>query len=397
LEHFEDFYPNENGFVKKKIALKVSDYRSALIQGKFLAKKGIWVSEYRIESGLNCGGHAFATDGFLMGPILEEFRLNRDTLIESVNDILVQALANKNRTVPKTKLALKITAQGGVGTAEEHQFLIDHYKVDSIGWGSPFLLVPEATTVDDNTRKQLIEAKEKDLYLSGISPLGVPFNSLRGNTKDVEKQALIDKGRPGSSCPKQFLNSTKEFTDKAICTASRQYQRLKLKELDSQELDKASYDKSFFKITEKSCICTGLGTAALLTNNIDTKVEGAGISICPGPNMAYFSKTVALKDMVGHIYGKTAQLTESHRPNFFIKELNLYLDYLKNSIEEAGTDLSTKQQKYFEKFAKNLQAGIAYYQDLMQSSFRDTKDKINTDLEAGKSYLETLTIKKVFV
>src|SRR5690606_22426871 len=74
LEQFEAFYPDENGELKKKIALKVSDYRSAFIQGKFLAAKGLWVSEYRIESGLNCGGHAFATDGYLMGPILAEFR-----------------------------------------------------------------------------------------------------------------------------------------------------------------------------------------------------------------------------------------------------------------------------------------------------------------------------------
>ena len=64
IENFEDFFPTKNGIIKKKIILKVSDYRSALIQGKFLAKKGLWVSEYRIESGLNCGGHAFASDGF---------------------------------------------------------------------------------------------------------------------------------------------------------------------------------------------------------------------------------------------------------------------------------------------------------------------------------------------
>ena len=44
----------------------MSDFRSALIQGKFLAKKGLEVAEFRIESGLNCGGHAFATDGHLM-------------------------------------------------------------------------------------------------------------------------------------------------------------------------------------------------------------------------------------------------------------------------------------------------------------------------------------------
>ena len=35
IEEFEDFFPNKESEFKKKIILKVSDYRSALIQGKF--------------------------------------------------------------------------------------------------------------------------------------------------------------------------------------------------------------------------------------------------------------------------------------------------------------------------------------------------------------------------
>ncbi|MDH5368263.1 MAG: hypothetical protein OEW67_14885, partial [Cyclobacteriaceae bacterium] len=151
VEKFDDFYPDKNGIIKKKIILKVSDYRSALIQGKFLAKKGLWVSEYRVESGLNCGGHAFASDGYMMGPILAEFRDRKKELIQSVYELLVQTLKEKNKTIPDNELPIRVTAQGGVGTSEEHQFLLDHYQVDSVGWGSPFLLVPEATTVDDST------------------------------------------------------------------------------------------------------------------------------------------------------------------------------------------------------------------------------------------------------
>src|SRR5690606_14632417 len=113
------FYPDASGFLKKKVVLKVSDYRSALIQGKFLAKKGIWVSEYRIESGLNCGGHAFATDGYLLGPILAQFRDNKEELIKSVHDLLITALSDKSKFVPSSPLPVKITAQGGVGTAGE--------------------------------------------------------------------------------------------------------------------------------------------------------------------------------------------------------------------------------------------------------------------------------------
>ena len=37
IEKFDDFYPDASGDIKKKIILKVSDYRSAIIQGKFPA------------------------------------------------------------------------------------------------------------------------------------------------------------------------------------------------------------------------------------------------------------------------------------------------------------------------------------------------------------------------
>ncbi len=393
IEQFEDFYPDENGNIKKKIVLKVSDFRSAFIQGKFLAKKGLWVSEYRIESGLNCGGHAFATDGFLLGPVLEEFKEKRNELIESTYGILVQSLESKKRQIPKTVLPLKITAQGGVGTAEEHQFLIDNFELDSVGWGTPFLLVPEATTVDNPTLEKLIGAKEEDLYLSNISPLGVPFNTLRGNTKDVEKAALIDKGRPGSSCPRKFVSLNNEFTEKDICVASRQYQHLKLKELDGQGLPEKEHQKQFEKIVDKSCICVGLGTSALLVHNMDTKVEGTGVSVCPGPNMAYFSKLMSLNEITDHIYGRANVISRDDRPNMFVKELTIYIDYLKNKIEEAKDSINKKQENYLTTFVKNLNEGIAYYESLFSASnetFKETKSMILGDLNSSRKKLQLL-------
>jgi len=393
LENFDDFYPDENGEIKKKIVLKVSDFRSAIIQGKFLAKKGLWVSEYRIESGLNCGGHAFATDGYLMGPILAEFRDRREELINTIHEILVKALSEKGRIVPKQKLPLKITAQGGVGTAEEHQFLLEHYQVDSVGWGTPFLLVPEVTTVDEETLNKLMEAKEEDLYLSGISPLGVPFNSLKGNTKDIEKLNLVAKGRPGSPCPKKFIVSNNEFTEKNICTASRQYQNLKLKELEEANISEEEYQNKFKKIIDKSCLCVGLGTSVLLVNNLDNKVEGTGVSICPGPNMAYFSKIVSLKEMVDHIYGRANVMVRTDRPNMFIKELKLYINYLKNKIEETRASVSKRQEKYLLTFVNNLKEGINYYYTLfneLKGKFEDKRDSILNELESCKATLHQL-------
>ena len=64
MTKYKDFYRNHEGEIKKKIILKVSDFRSAMIQGRYMAKKGLEISEFRIESGLNCGGHAFLSVSF---------------------------------------------------------------------------------------------------------------------------------------------------------------------------------------------------------------------------------------------------------------------------------------------------------------------------------------------
>jgi len=393
MSQFEDFYPNEAGHFNKKIILKVSDYRSAIIQGKFLAKKGLWVSEYRIESGLNCGGHAFATDGYLLGPVLQEFKEKREELRESIQEILNQELKNQGRIVSQNPLSLKISAQGGVGTDEEHEFLLEHYQLDSIGWGTPFLLVPEATTVDEKTLQQLVEAKEDDLYLSDISPLGVPFNNLKGNTKDLEKEAFIDKGRPGSSCPKKFVSLNKEFKETGICTASREYQYLKIKELDDKQLSPEAYQESLNKITEKTCTCVGLGTSTLLAYNLDTKVEGKGVSICPGPNMAYYSKIMSLKNMTDHIYGRDNMITRTDRPNMFIKELHIYIDFLKNKLEEVKKDMNKKEEKYLLTFTNNMKEGLLYYQELFTSiknAFEDIKEAVLNELEKSRITLQNI-------
>jgi hypothetical protein len=393
MSQFNDFFPDENGKFNKRIILKVSDYRSALIQGKFLAKKGLWVSEYRIESGLNCGGHAFATDGYLLGPVLAEFKEKRMELQESIQALLFQELQNQNKPIPSEDLTIAITAQGGVGTNTEHDFLLEHYNLDSIGWGSPFLLVPEATTVDEKTLNKLVKAKEDDLYLSDISPLGVPFNNLRNNTKDAEKQSFIDKGRPGSSCPKKFVALNTEFKEKGICTASREYQHLKIKALESKTLSPEQHQKEFNKIIEKSCTCVGLGTSALLAYNLDTKVEGTGVSVCPGPNLAYFSKVMSLQNIVDNIYGRANMVSRSDRPNLFIKELQIYIDYLKNKVDDVKTTMTKKDEKYLLNFTKNMSLGVAYYKALFNDAkavFNDTRHNILNELNSREIELKNI-------
>ena len=396
FENFPDFFPDENGNLKKKIILKVSDFRSAMIQGNFLAKKGLWVSEYRIESGLNCGGHAFATEGFLLGPILEEFKTKKTQLINSAYELMSKALAQKNIPLPAGPLALKITAQGGVGTAEEHHFLLEEYQLDSIGWGSPFLLVPEATLVDKDTRELLIRAKKDDFFLSNISPLGIPFNTIKGSSNEFWKQKRIADHKAGSSCPKKLLALSKEFDPKGTCTASKKYQDMQL-ELVEKQKDTLS-DQNYFlqqnKITEKSCLCVGLVNSAYIDCAIPLKGQQQGVVICPGPNLAYFDKEVSLQTMVQFIYGKLNILSKTERPHVFINELSLYVDYLKKELTTYTAEVSTAQFKKWTNFKANLQEGISYYEQLFAAGhyFKESKAQLIAQLNQFESEIQNLAI-----
>ena len=364
LENFKDFYPDKNGRFSKKIILKVSDFRSAFIQAKFLAKKAIWVSEFRIESGLNCGGHAFATEGYLLGPILEEFKDRKQEMLADLFTLYKAAMEAKNYKINEIP-NVKITVQGGIGTAEEDRFLLEHYQVDATGWGSPFLLVPEVTNVDETTLKDLAEAQSEDYYISNSSPLGVLFNNFKKSSAEKERLERIAAGRPGSPCKKKYLVSNTEFTSEPICTASRQYQHLKIKQLQTIEPKPADYEDQFNAITEKLCLCDGLSTSTLLKNNLLTSRENKSVSICPGPNLAWFSKVYSLDEMVRHIYGKIDLLNKVNRPNMFINELNLYVDYYKKDLETNAQKLNDKKKKYLLKFKEQLLIGIDYYKELV--------------------------------
>lgn len=388
-EQFQDFFPDENGNLKKRIILKVSDFRSALIQGKFLAKKGLWVSEFRIESGLNCGGHAFATDGFLAGLILEDFKTNRKELIETIRLTCNQGLEAKGQShLPETE-TIKITYQGGIGTGAEDSFLRSYYQLDGTGWGSPFLLVPEATSVDEETIQKIIDAKRSDYFLSYASPLGVPFNNLRTSSGEIQRQQRIDKGRPGSPCFKKFLTFSTEFTDKPICTASRQYQNLKSKAFNEGKVSQLEMNE----IMEKDCLCEGLSAPAILANGSSPRRNLNAVTICPGPNLAYFKSVFSLREMVDHIYGKITLKLENDRPHVFVKEAQLYVDYLKKEFQKLIPEATAKQEAYLEKFRNNLNIGLSYYQDLVDSIQLDSEEileKMKAQLKELQAEIESL-------
>ena len=395
LESFSDFFPDGNGIIKKKIILKVSDYRSAIIQGKYLAKKGLWVSEFRIESGLNCGGHAFPTEGYLLGPILEEFKIKKQELTKELIQLCNQTLREKSRPTLSETSEILITVQGGIGTSREDKFLREYYNLDGTGWGSPFLLVPEATNMDVKTLQQLTDAKPEDYYLSYASPLGVPFNNFRKSSSEEQRNERIKKNRPGSPCYKKHLAFNTEFTEKPICTASREYQYKKLKAiLADPNLSVKQVAEQSAEITEKDCLCEGLAAPALLKNNIPDPHRLEAVTICPGPNLAYFSKIFSLEEMVGHIYGRSNILNALYRPHMFINELKMYVDYLKKELDKNVNSMNEKQAKYFSCFKSNLLQGMEYYRNLlpkMTNELDEFKKKMKEEIDALELVLNFTT------
>ena len=391
IEQFDDFYPDETGYIKKRIILKVSDFRSSLTQSKFLSKKGIWISEHRIESGLNCGGHAFATEGYLLGPILEEFKQKKHDLISSTYVVCNKVLKEKNKHVFDFIPDLKVTVQGGIGTANENNFLFDFYKIDNTGWASPFLLVPEATVLEDETRLLLLNAKKDNFYLSRISPLGVPFNTVRDTVSEQEKLKKFEDGRPGSICPKGHLVSNTEFSKKPVCTASIFFQKRKIKELEGLNLSPESLKDAILKVINKACLCEDLAASALIKNNIENK-RVKHTAVCPGPNLSYFSRLSTLKDMISHIYGRLSLLNNTYRPNMFVSELQMYVKYFKEEVAKTLSENITKREKYLYNFQKNLFEGIKYYIGIVPNLLEESSKYKETMLNELKQCEDELKL-----
>ncbi|MGD0519382.1 MAG: hypothetical protein ABSA26_17735 [Thermoguttaceae bacterium] len=387
---FKDFFLDENGLYKKKIILKVSDYHSAAVQGKFLAKRGLWVSEFRVESGLNCGGHAFATKGLLLGPILDEFKRKKNALSQELHDNYVKALGRLGHPHKLEPQPIRITVQGGIGTAAEDAMLREYYCADGTGWATPFLLVPEVTNVDDEHLQKLSAASNGDIYLSDSSPFGLPFWNLRASASEEARRRRIAENRPGSQCGKGFVMLfNKEFTPNPICTASRQYQELKLRQLERENLTDQQRAAVRESVLGKSCICNDLGGGAMLKNKID---RAATPAICSGPNIVNFTKIAALEEMIDHIYGRSSLVTNPNRPHMFIREIELYIDYLREELKKYRLGLSSNTLNYFTEFKENLLGGIDYYRLFAESLAAQTRAQFLDELENSRRMLSVLSL-----
>ncbi len=367
LEQFNDFYPDESGYTRKRIILKVSDVRSSLVQGKLLAKKGVRVAEFRIESGLNCGGHAFATEGLLMGPLLAEFREQRSQF-DAIFEPMIAAYCaqhSERRYQPRSSEdAIRITAQGGLGNAGEAARIMEYFGLDGTGWATPFLLVPEATSVDQDTRNKLAQAKSSDLVVSNASPLGIPFNNLRTSSSETWSESHIANGNPGSPCPNGYVRFNTEFEGMPLCVSSHEYMIQKLKALGyDTPPTRENASPEVQAMYDKRCICCHLGNGTLI--ELGLARPGLPVAVCPGPNLAYFNRTYSLVEMVDHIYGRGPSLVPEDRPHMFAKELVLYVEHLEKLV--ATEDFSRpKTRQSAQTFINNLNHAIEFYRALVK-------------------------------
>jgi hypothetical protein len=309
-----------------------------------------------------------------MGPILDDFIQNRESLQKKLFDTFVEALKELGRPVPAVPPPARLTYQGGVGTAAEQKLLFDRYKVDGVGWGSPFLLCPEVCSVDEHTLSRLLVATDKEIVLSHSSPLGVPFWNLMTAGGEDARRARNASGKSGSSCPRGYLRYNTEFTESPICTASREYhQKLKADLADkSPEEQKRRLDVAY----QKSCLCQDLAGSAQRTWGIDPNSTPV---ICPGPNTVNFRRVVSFNEMVGHIYGRNNVLpADSKRPHVCLREFELYIEYLEHEI--GTVPAKGPQAKWFERFTKGLEGGIAHLRQLVADGW----------LQEGEAFLTTL-------
>jgi hypothetical protein len=377
----KDFYRTGTRPPKKKIILKVSDYRSALVQGRYLAKKGLEVYEYRIESGVNCGGHAFFESKKLLLDVVREFVEKRKELFETTCSMIAANVPVQGILPPPSPA--RITAQGGLCAPEDIAQVLS-LGIDGVGVGTPFLLVPQATSVDKETRRLLASAKPEDVCISHASPLGIPFVNLQTSTAariceqkiqeyfapESEKSGSPEL-KPGFPCRQHYLCQNIPGFDHPVCMASREYVMHRLAEIDalekedleackmhpynadveqsqpvvhekiSQEFDslessiRRKYDKLRRVTLSRECICRFLGNAGreeirekspslhyqpecvAVARGSQPARTREPVTICPNPDIGYFDREYTLLEMMQHLYGTGKRLTPKDKPSAF--------------------------------------------------------------------------------
>ena len=78
--------------------------------------------------------------------------------------------------------------------------------------------------------------------------------------------------------------------------------------------------------------------------------------------------------MVSHIYGRLNLLNAKiDRPNMFINELKMYIDYFQKEIAKHIAEPTKLKLTSLHNFRKNLEEGISYYKELFPNFLHETQ------------------------
>ncbi len=249
-------------------------------------------------------------------------------------------------------------------------------------------MVPEVTNLDDEHLRKLCAANNGEVYLSDSSPFGMPFWNLRTSASEEARRRRIAEHQPGSPCWKGYIKLfNTEFTKTPICMASREYQTLKLAQIEGLDLPEEQRAALRESVLVKSCICNDLAGTATRKNGIDPTATPA---VCCGPNIVNFSRVATLNEMVGHIYGRISLLNRSDRPHMFLRELALYIDYLRSQLAKQKFALASYPSGYFRECVENLLGGVDYYRRHAQQLAAAKEDRFLAELDVLQGEVQSL-------
>ena len=76
----------------------------------------------------------------------------------------------------------------------------------------------------------------------------------------------------------------------------------------------------------------------------------------------------------------------------FVNELNLYVDYFKNELDDCPEKVNKLQSRHLQNFKSNLLEGIEYYRQLSASFQLETKTYIDNFLNELNIFRDQISV-----
>jgi hypothetical protein len=96
--------------------------------------------------------------------------------------------------------------------------------------------------------------------------------------------------------------------------------------------------------------------------------------------------------MADHIYGRIDLLKGKNRPNMFVNELRLYMEYMTEEVERVRLKLSNQTHEYFEGYKLNLLNGIVYYREQADNLVAKGRESFLSQLDTMAAEIDAMVL-----